>query len=781
MIRLLPAVAVVILLSALAAGVSLKNSFRIDSSTDTMVLEEDPEALRYDRNALLFSNDEFVLVGLTRDDLFTPEGVAAVGSLHAAFEGLNDELNRKKGTEGVGYIRDVWSIARPPAVLLRSFKQKVHPFMALQKQATVLSPEVDLAKAKAELTDHELFAQNLISADGRTAGILVTLRVRDESRKALQTKLRLFDRRGLAREQLAAAKSEAEREAARTELAKVASELDAFWPEWVRSEKDRKDERIEIIQAIRRTVHEWRAKGHDIGLSGVPALVVEMVEAINSDLRTFVLLSAAFVCVFLALVFRRIRWVVLPLLATGCTIVFTLALMYGVEKQMTVITGNIPSLLLVIGLAHSVHMIVRYRELTALHPEWEDAQRIKATVASLVWPCLFTATTTAAGFASLYYAGSRPIIDFGFFMAFGVGLAFVLSFVLLPAGMLVLPAKDQGRLERSANALRGLATASLARPKGVLALTALIVALSVWGISRIEVEARFIDYFSPDSPIHKGLKFIDDRLGGTAGMEIVIKSEEGGAFGPDHPENLARAAEVVEWLEDRPEVGAVMSFVGMVDEARKAMPVDRGRAARMLMFSFPPEMIGPYMVREEATVAGRVFKPASAVRITARVKETDPTLRRAKLLREIRAFLAERFPEQGGAATPGEEGAAEQQPLQAEVTGMFVLYANMLASLKGSQVRTSLLAMAAIWVMLALLFRNPFAALLALIPNLIPITFVLGAMGWSGIPLDMATVMIASVSLGIGVDCAIHYLFRYREEVAVDGDVAAAIRRSHGS
>jgi predicted RND superfamily exporter protein len=167
------------------------------------------------------------------------------------------------------------------------------------------------------------------------------------------------------------------------------------------------------------------------------------------------------------------------------------------------------------------------------------------------------------------------------------------------------------------------------------------------------------------------------------------------------------------------------------------------------------------------------------VRIVARVRETDPNLNRNQLLDELNAYLAEEFPADG--SPPKGVDPEGFMPLRAESTGMFVLYANMLRSLIKSQIQTSVLAVVVIWVMLSLLFRNPFAGFLAIVPNALPIVFVLGAMGWFEIPLDMATVMIASVSLGIGVDCAIHYLFRYREEVAKDGDVEGAILRSHGS
>lgn len=785
--RVIPFLAAAVLLGTLLLIPGIVSRWGVDSSTDSLVLEADPEALRYDRNALIFANDEFVLVGLQRDDLFTPAGVAAVDSLHAKFEAITiAKISSETGQpildpatgkpEQVNPIASVWSLARKPVVLLRSFKESVPPFAALGKQATATSPEIDLTKAQAELTQHELFSGNLVSTDGKTAGILVTLRKRPRSERAMRTRLELYDRRALAQDQLASAKDAAAAKQASQALQAVQAEIDAFWPEWVESESIRKAERIAALAKIEAVIEEAKAEGHQLGRSGVPAIVVDMVKAIDGDFRSFFGLSIVFVCAFLLVVFRRLAWVLLPLCATGATVTWTLFGMQALDKKVTVITANVPALLLVIGLAHSIHLVVRFRELLARFPDEAREARVKRLVQGLVWPCLFTATTTAAGFASLYYAGSRPIIDFGFFMAAGVGLSFLFSFLFLPAGMLVVPETSEGRLERSARFLSGLGLGSLRHRGLVLGLSAVLVALACWGITRIKVEARFIDYFRPSSPIHVGLKYVDQNLGGTSALEIVLDGHQKGAFGRGE-ENLEKAAKVVDWLEKREEVGAVMSFPGLVDEARKLFPqVPRGQMAGMLLFQFDPGMLSPYVVTKEGEVAGEKVLPASRLRIVARVQETHPKLARHELIRDLRAFLAETFPDSPPAGAP-----PGTQPIRAEITGMFVLYANMLASLGETQVTTSLIALLAIWVMLSLLFRNPFAAFLALIPNLVPIVFVLGAMGWAGIPLDMATVMIASVSLGIGVDCAIHYLFRYREEIAKDGDIAAAIERSHGS
>jgi predicted RND superfamily exporter protein len=768
------ALAVATLLLVVFAAVLVRpvvKTFKVDASTESLVLEDDPDARRYDRTGLLFGTDEFVLVGLTRDDLFTPEGVAAVASLHA-------ELAAIPG------VQDVLSLAS--AKLYRSFSRPIGPAMALLRNATIRSPGIDLAKAREELTHHELYAGNIVSKDGRTAGLVVTLQATEESVAATRTWVERQAEVAAAEAAVPSASATGDssvrtraRREAEARLASARAAREAFRPAYTAAEDARKAKRIEIVRAVRQVVAEHRARGEDIGVSGVPSIVVEMVEAIDRDLRTFSLLSLAFIVLFLGLVFRRVQWVVLPLIPTLATVVLTLWLMDVTGKHVTVITGNIPSLLLVMGIAHSIHVIVRWREDLARYADSGREARALRVVRSLVWPCLFTATTTMVGFFSLFSTGSRPILDFALFMAIGIGLAFALSFVALPGALSVLPVKAEGRLERSAVVLERLVRACLRRRGVVVALALALAVFGGLGIARLGVEARFVDYFSPRSPIHEGLTYIDEHLGGTSGLEVVISGPPG-AFGPAHPENLEKAAEVARWLQadDREGVvGVVLGYTGFLDELRKLNPrLDRQKAAMFLMQlldrgAVDPALIDDYVVTRPIEVEGKTVAPFSTVRIVARVRDTAKDLRRLPLLHALRAHLAAEFP-------PGEQGGGE---LHAEATGMFVLYANMLQSLVQSQVSSTIYCVLAIFAMLALLHRSLLAAALALIPNVLPIGLVLGTMGWLSIPLDMATVMIASISMGIGIDCAIHYLFCYEGELRRDGDVEAALVRTSGS
>ncbi|MEZ6184481.1 MAG: MMPL family transporter [Planctomycetota bacterium] len=365
--------------AVLVGAVPLRDELsRLDASTASMTLEGDRENQRYNRVSLLFTSDEFVLIGLTRDDLFTPEGVAAVESLRAACEAV----------DGVAS-----SLAITSVPVFRSHEKPAGFMQAMLQQKKVGDEGISYEKAQEELTQHELFAGNLVSEDGHTAGIVVTL---ERTQEQVETTNAWLNANESLLEAIDAEQAAPGPEAA-ARVADARAKVEALVPAWTASEDDRKARRRVVIDRVREIVAETRAAGADVGLSGVPALGVEMVEAIRRDLETFGLLSLVFVCLFLLLVFRRVRWVLLPLLATGGTVVGTLWLMRLTGKRITVITGNLPSLLLVIGLAHSIHLIVRYRELIATAPELDRGARVRQLVRDLFWPCAFTAATTGVG------------------------------------------------------------------------------------------------------------------------------------------------------------------------------------------------------------------------------------------------------------------------------------------------------------------------------------------------------------------------------------------------
>lgn len=407
--RSLALVIVVAFLAISAAALTRLGDFRVEASSDSLVLEDDPAMTVYDKSRVTFGNDETVYVTVTRDDLFTPEGIAYIRSLTASFAAIDGVASADAITE----VRLFQSEKRPPN-LFRLIQGGSKSFPKLGDKRVIVE------KARAELLEHKLYSGNYISRDGKTAAILVTLELSEEHLKVMDRFLTL--------------KSQAPslQGAARAELAEVRARYN-------RMEDERKDVRVRIVRDIRAVMEAERAKGVDIIASGVPSIVVDMVDYINDDLRVFGLASIGFLALFLAIVFRRVRWVILPLVSCLGTALWIIALFVLEGKKTTVVTCNIPSLLVVIGLAHALHLIIHYREEMAKQGTNEVRAVLPPAMRAILIPCFYTALTTGVGFLSLIVAGIQPVVDFGTHMALGVALAFALSFVVLPAALSLLP------------------------------------------------------------------------------------------------------------------------------------------------------------------------------------------------------------------------------------------------------------------------------------------------------------------------------------------------------
>ncbi len=627
---------------------------------------------------------------------------------------------------------------------------------------------LDMAKAREELTTHDAYLGNLVDAEGTIAGIVATLDQDPELIRVAHVRsavgYRLLDAT-IDPDERADLVALLERERI---VFRPAPEAPWRW-EWAtipgvaarykQLEDARKAKRIEVVHAAKAIVDAEKAAGHDVHASGIPVIVIDMVDAIDQDFRTFGVVALVFLVVFLGAVFRRARWVALPLLTTLATATWVVAMLVLEGRRTTVVTANIPSLLVVIGMAHSIHFIIRYREQLALHPDQEETARIGATLRSILVPCLFTALTTAVGFGSLIIAGIRPVVDFGVHMAAGAGIALLLSFTLMPSILVLLPALGQrdGKLEGSADALTRLADWLGRNPYLVIGAAALLSVVSVVGIAQIEVETRFIDYFDEDSAIYRDLKFVDDNMGGTTGIEVVIDGPGPGYF--KTAEGLEIADAVHAEMEGRDEIGTVLSVIDMVR-------VVQGFLNRFGMPAHHEAAIFWVGMLDQATLRAYVTADFRSVRISGRVREGAEVLDRTDLKRHMTGFCWR--------VTRGTEA-------RARLTGMFVPYTNLLDSLSGSQLKTTLFVALLLFLTFSVLFKSPRAGAVAMIPNAIPILFVLGAMGGTGVHLDMATVMIASVAFGIAVDGTIHYVFRYREELRRGADPREAVRQTHAS
>ncbi len=754
--------------------------FRLDASADSLTLEND-RSLRYYRSIRArYGSDDYLIVTYTpQADLFSPQVLADLSR-------LRDQLAGLERVESVISLLDVPLLESPPLDL----KQLPDGIRYLHQ------PEVDRDSARRELLDSVLYRNLIISPDGRTTALRVDFAI-DETYR------RLRDHRDRLRAQeLSGTLDSHEIE----ELAAVSEEFRAY------AETLMEQERRNI--AAVRAVMAQHADMASLHLGGVPMIVADSIAFIRHDLLVFGIAVLLFLVLILSLAFRRLRWVALPMatcLATGIIMVGYLGM---VDWRVTVVSSNFLSLLLILTLALALHLIVRYREHHHDDPAADQATLVRRTMRSKTIPCLYTALTTMVAFGSLVVSDIRPVIDFGWMMVIGLAVGFVVCFTLLPAGLMLLKPGEPASLHDLTERITGFFARLIHQHSpSTLVTYGLLTVVLVAGATRLTVENRFIDYYKESTEIFQGMALIDRELGGTTPLDVIIdapaKLPEPESAGPDidvsenplgtaaeqrsttedelaaefeigfeveygdaaggitatshwfNHRHIGEVARIHDYLDGLPETGKVIS---LITAARLLQQLDPSLLEDDYLLSIVYQRL-PEDVKADL-IAPYLSADGNQLRIAIRVFESDPSLRRQQLLDAIRAKLTEDM---------------GLMPEQVQLTGMLVLYNNMLQSLFRSQILTLGAVFLAIMLMFVILFRSLWVAVIAVIPNVASGVFVLGLMGWLAIPLDLMTITIAAITIGIAVDDTIHYVCRFRKEFATDRDYWPAVHRCHGT
>ncbi len=730
--------------------------FRLDASAETLVLEGD-EDLRYARQiGDRYGGQDFLVV------TYTPQGNLFSDETLADLRGLRDALRRLDRVESVRSILDVPLIESGTASL-ESLKEEL---------ATLDSPDIDRSAAAAELRESPLYRDLLVSPDGQTTALLIVREDDDVYDRLLKRRDELRNARG------SGGLSPAER----SELTEVTQQL-----------QERKDEiarrRHADIAAIRGILRDHAEKAR-LFLGGVSMIADDMITFIKRDLKVFGFGGAIALGLALGLIVGGLRWVCLPMLCCAVSVVAMLGLLGWLGWKVTVISANFISLQLIMTMALAIHIAVQYREQLARDPLAPNRRLILDAVRLKLQPCVYAILTTMAGFASLLLCDILPVIVLGRIMIVGLAVALVVSFLLLPSLMALLPKAPPSRVTGGPSRLN----ASLARfTEGhgplILALSGMILAGGLIGISRLEVENRFIDYFRADTEIHQGMQVIDRELGGTTPLDVLVEFGQPSAADSTVPEEaedvsefdefaefedavdedkywftqdkMARIRAAHRYLQGLSETGKVLSLATTLEIAERVTdgrPLDSFDLA--LLYSETPEEFKELLVEPYASVKH------NQARLLVRVRDSEPSLRRDALLEKIKAEL------------PDHVGLGADR---VRLAGLLVLYNNMLQSLFDSQIRTLGVTALLLSGMFLVLFRSWRITLLVLIPNALPVVIALGVMGWLDIPLDMMTMTVAAIGVGIAVDDTVHYVHRFKRELAQDGDYIAAMHRCHGS
>lgn len=756
-----PLIAWLIVIQLLGFSGYFFKDFQLDASADSLVLENDEDLRYYRAIRARYGSDDFLVVTYSpKEDLFSD---AVLGDLKV----LRDELAAMERVASVNSILDAPLIDSPRMTLSE-----------LQKRVRILDdPDTDRELARREFRESPFYKSLLTSPDGKTTALQVNFK-RDERYESLLEK-----RETLRAKQLIGELSPEELQ----QLEQAALDFKRYTVEI----QDQEQTDIAETRAILER-HRDMAKIH---LGGVPMIASDMIDFVRGDIRVFGIGVTIFLITLLGFAFKRLRWVVVPMLICGAAVVGMVGYLGLMEWRVTVVSSNFISLLLIITLSLTVHLVVRHQELLGENPYSEQKWLLRETVRTKVIPSFYTALTTMVAFGSLVVSDIRPVIDFGWMMVVGVGMAFLMSFLLFPTALVHLkPGKPVLRHHDPTAAItRFLAGVIERHGRATLLLYILIVLLSIVGISKLSVENRFIDYFKESTEISQGMVLIDQQLGGTTPLDVVLEPNqdyfdylaEEAAFAAEQDEEdeleldesaeggisadsfwfnvfeLETVDEVHRYLEELPETGKVLSLsttMQMLSMLNSDQPLDNITLAVMhkrLPEDIKNTLFDPYMSED-----------GNQVRFGIRVIDSDINLQRDALLKKIRSDLVEKLGLKEG---------------QVKLSGMLVLYNNVLQSLFRSQILTLSAVFVAIMVMFLILFRSVRLALIGVVPTVVAAGLILGLMGWLGISLDIMTITIAAITIGIGVDDTIHYVHRFKEEFRVDGDYWSAVRRSHGS
>ena len=737
--------------------------FKLDASPDSLILEND-EALGYYRSirSRYGSDDNLIIT-------YTPDGDLFSDPVLIDLQQLRDSLAGIERVESVVSLLDVPLISSPPISLGELSK-------GIQ---TLRDPKTDIDLARKEFVSSPLFRNLVISPDSRTTALQVNFRRDDNYHQLLDHRDRLREQQ--LEDHLSAAEA--------AELASVSRQFNAHRAELL-------DQQSRDIATIRRIMDGHRQHAR-LFLGGVPMIVADSISYIRHDLLTFGAGVFFFLVIILAITFHKPRWILLPMMTCTATGLVMTGFLGLVDWPVTVVSSNFISLMLILTLSLTIHLIVRYRELHASNPGYNQYQLVRETVRAKLIPCFYTATTTIVAFGSLLFSGIRPVIDFGWMMAIGTSVAFILSFTLFPATLMLLqPGHPPTTRSITAAITRFFARLNERHEAAILTAFVVIVVLGILGINRLTVENRFIDYFKESTEIYQGMELIDRQLGGTTPLDVIIDAPDS-FFAPDEVADTITEAiddevfmddfeldddssagitgssywfntyrlETVEaihdYLDELPETGKVLSITSalrMLKQLEQGRPIDDFFLS--IIYKRAPDEI------RDTLFTPFMSEDGNQLRFSIRVFESDPSLRRQALLQKIRSHLTQ---------------SMQLEDEQVHLTGMLVLYNNMLQSLFRSQIMTLSVVFLAILLMFVLLFHNLKLALIAIIPNLVASVQVLGVMGWLNIPLDIMTITIAAIVIGIAVDDAIHYVYRFKSEFQKDGDYWKTMERCHNS
>ncbi len=713
---------IIIFAAALGLAAVYVPSFKINASADTLLVKNNKLYIKTQVANQMFSPEEFILLAYepTAHSLYSQQTFDDI-------QALSEELLT------LSRVKSVTSILNIPLVNDAKALEGSTDVESLTWQAQQYSPE----EMKKRIDGHPIFTDLLVNRESTATAIQIVFKQNAELQK-LQSQIT-----DLQKKRLDGSITEADEK----KIVQLKAQADPIEQKLTRQQALE----IEQIETIADSVSD-RANTY---LGGSYVVGQHLIDIIKSDLTVFGAAITAVIALMLAIIYRSVKWVVFPLFSCAVSVALTMGLLSFLDMRATVLSANFIALQIILTLAVMIHLIGSYRSVSR-DDTGSQHERVRATLTEKLAPSFYATVTTSVGFGSLLFSGVQPVADFGLMMLCAMILTMAVSLLLFPALLSLVPAgKESSESRWLAALLDRLKGLSLKSPEAVSLACIGVFGVAAVGITRLDVENSFINYFDKETQVYQELAFIDKQFGGSTPMDIILDIGEADDSGmlvlkAESVAQLQLVQAAVEAFEATGSVTSIVNFTELAKDINDGKPLTEYELTsiyRLLDNKVVDQLIGAYLSPEQ-----------DKLRIAVRIQDTTAGLDRESFLNKLKGDLNKVGVDEGNYT----------------LTGLFVLYQDILSRLVSSQVTTLGIVYGALFLVLLAVFRRIGVALIAMIPNVLTTLGILGVIGWLGIPLDIMTITIAAIAMGIAVDDTIHFIHAYLRGAESDDQSARA-------
>jgi len=718
------------------------NNLKIDASSDTLILQNDKNFRYYEYYNQIFPSKNFLVLAIKSNNKIEENYIKNINI-------IQKKLNEIKG------IESTFSIVNAPILLLNNLTLAD---LANKEIQTINNSTNDLDLILNEFSSSPIFNNQIINNDKTISSIIIYTKKDSSFNEIKKKRQNIIEEFGIS-----------------------SAQYNKINKNYLNQKRSYNKKRSVLIFKIREQL-EQSNKNYMYFLGGIDMIADDTIDYVKKDIITFSISVLFLIIIVLLIIFRNFQWVLIPLIATLYAVITMIGFIGFMNWEITAISSNFISLMLILSISMNIHIINNY-SINYLDPKIKN--KLLHTTKVMFWPCFYTALTTIVAFGSLLFSDIKPIIDFGKIMIIALSVVFFSSFTILPLLISFFPNINKSRKIKF-SILKNFFELSINHSKKILIVNLIIFLASLAGIYKLNVENSFINYFKSNTEIYKGMKLIDNELGGTTPIDILIKFkdniiEESNNENKDEieidedleltndlftdddntitwftNEKLDTIKDIHQFLENRLEIGKVQSLHSLIETANQINNEKLSLFELSVLYNEIPDNYTKNLILPFLSIENNMIK------ISARIKDSK-NIKRKELIDEINNYLEDQF-----------DNIEEYQ-----VNGLLVLYNNMLQSLFSSQIKSFGIILFSIFVMFLILFQSLKLSLLGIIPNIVASTFILGLIGLLGIPLDIMTITIAAVTIGIAVDNTIHYLYKIKVNIKNNNTLKNSIENTH--